>query len=201
MKSILLAIVALFQVSFLFATTTRNVQDNYKFIYTILDSTGDYVPSQSPTLKLRRLSDDYWYDFADNTFKASGWTNKFTTLTEDAVEEYYYYLYNPPASEDSAEQYLFVVDNTAADYLDHQTESVCYQDIGNGTSDFTVAAIADGVLDADATAHDTAGTVGAKINDAGTAGDPWSTTISSATYPVGTAGHRVWEVWLNRLRR
>lgn len=52
--------------------------------------------------------------------------------------------------------------------------SLLFTDI-NGT----ISGIPAGVLDATASAHNTAGTIGAKINAAGSAGDPWATLTSS----------------------
>lgn len=115
----------------------RNVQDNYELTYHIVDTAGDHVGSETVVLKIKRISDNYWYDFNDNTFKTSGWTNKSTNLSEDSTEGYYYYDFNPPASETGAEQYLFLVDNASATYGDHQSLIVDYQDVGN--SDFNYA--------------------------------------------------------------
>jgi hypothetical protein len=44
------------------------------------------------------------------------------------------------------------------------------------------------VLDVPASSHDTASTIGAKINAAGSAGDPWSTALPGS-YGAGTAGN------------
>jgi hypothetical protein len=50
-----------------------------------------------------------------------------------------------------------------------------------------VAEIADGVWDEDISGHLTAGSTGAALNAAGSAGDPWSTPLPGA-YGAGTAG-------------
>lgn len=46
-------------------------------LYTGAGSTG-----QTPTVALRRVTDGYYLDFADNTWKASGWTTRLKPLTE-----------------------------------------------------------------------------------------------------------------------
>ena len=51
----------------------------------------------------------------------------------------------------------------------------------------TVAQIADGVWDEAISGHLTAGSTGASLNGAGSAGDPWTTTLPG-TYGDGTAG-------------
>jgi len=50
--------------------------------------------------------------------------------------------------------------------------------------------IAADVLDATATSHNTAGTIGAKINSAASAGDPLGNAVPGS-YAVGTAGYRI----------
>jgi hypothetical protein len=176
---------------------TLNVQDNYQFVYTVANSTGSYVSGQTVSLKIKKASTGYWYDFSDSTFKASGWTNKTTNLTEDSTNEYYYYTFNPPASETAAEQYLFVIDNVSATYGDHQTETVSYQNIIDDPDTISAA-----VWDIGTSTHNVTGTMGSKLNAAASAGDPWSTDISTTAYPgASSAGRKMHETWRERLRR
>lgn len=111
----------------------RDIQDNHQITYNIIDGSGDPVGSETVKLKIKRTSDGYWFDFNDSSFKNSGWTSKSTNLSEDATEGYYYYTFDPPASETGADQYLFCVDNASATYGDHQCDVVSYQDIGTST--------------------------------------------------------------------
>jgi len=148
------------------AEVVRNIQDNHQVIYHIIDTSGNHVSGQTVTLKIKRISDGYWYDFNDDTFKNSGWTSKSTNLSEDATEGYYYYTFDPPASETSAEQYLFLVDNSDATYGDHQSKVVCYQDIGNSDFDYSSNDVGlsstaiDNIWDELQSEHTTAGTFG-----------------------------------------
>lgn len=132
----------------------RNVQDNFRFVYNIIDTSGNHVTGQTVTVQIQKASNGYWYDFSDDTFKNSGWTNKTTNLTEDATNGVYYYTFNPPASETAADEYVFLVDNSDATYGDHQSMAVQYQSIG--TSTVTVA----GVWDELQSGHTTAGSFG-----------------------------------------
>lgn len=109
----------------------RNIQDNHQLIYNVIDSSGDHVTGETVTLKIKRMSDGDWFDFNDSTFKVGSWTSKSTNLTEDSAEGYYYYTFNPPASETGAEEYLFCYDNASATYGDHQCEQIAYQAIGD----------------------------------------------------------------------
>jgi len=113
--------------------TIRNIQDNFKLIYNVIDTSGDHVGSETVTLAIQKASNGYWYDFNDDTFKNSGWTNKTTNLIEDSTNGLYHYTFNPPVSETATEEYVFLVDNASATYGDHQSESVCYQNIGTST--------------------------------------------------------------------
>lgn len=50
---------------------------------TIVDwSTGGAVTGESPTVAVWRVEDGYYLDWADSTFKASGWTTQYQSLTE-----------------------------------------------------------------------------------------------------------------------
>ncbi len=115
----------------------RNVQDNYKFVYNIVDSLGAHVSGQTVTLKIQRASDGYFYDFTDSTFKNSGWTNKTVNLSEDATNGLYSYTFDPPLSETAAQQYVFIIDNANATYGDHQSQVVNYQKIAGSVWDET----------------------------------------------------------------
>lgn len=155
--------------------SVRNVQDNHTVTYNVIDSNGDHVTGQTVALKIQKVSSGHWFDFNDSTFKGSGWTSKSTNLSEDSTEGFYYYLFNPPASESSADQYRFCVDNASVTYGDHQCEIVSYQEFSGSSA----AAIADAVWDEAISGHLSAGTTGEKLNNASAAGNPWDTDITS----------------------
>lgn len=115
----------------------RNIQDNHKFIYNIVNAAGGHVSGQTVSVKIQRASDAYFYDFADSTFKSSSWTNKTTSLAEDSVNGLYYYTFDPPVSETTAQQYVFIIDNTDLTYADHQAEVIDYQKIAGAVWDET----------------------------------------------------------------
>lgn len=48
------------------------------------------VPGLSPTVELKRASDGFFLDFADNNFKNSGWTTKLATMADmgDGLYQY-----------------------------------------------------------------------------------------------------------------
>jgi len=114
-------------------TFARNIGDAFTAVYTCLNSSGSPVTGQSITLKIEKASNGDFFDFNDSTFKNGSWTNKSVTLSEDATEHKYFYLWTPPGTETSPEQYLFIYDNANTTYLDHQVKSVQYQAIGNST--------------------------------------------------------------------
>lgn len=165
----------------------RNIQDNNMVAYNVIDANGDHVSGQTVTLKIKKISNGYWFDFSDSTFKVSGWTSKSVNMSEDSTEGYYYYLFNPPASETAAEQYQFCVDNASGTYGDHQCEVISYQDFAGAAA----------VWDLPISGHTTSGTTGEKLNNASAAGNPWDTDISSGY--TGKAGE--WVRKLYRMRR
>lgn len=59
-------------------------------------------------------------------------------------------------------------------------------EIAAGISIPTAAAIADQVWDETAADHDTAGSMGAALNDAGAAGDPWAAAVRTLTQPAAS---------------
>jgi len=130
-----------------------NVQDNYYYVHSIIDNSGDHVSGETVALKIKRVSDGYWLDFDDDTFKASGWVSATVNLSEDTTNEYYYYTFNPPASETAAGQYLFVIDNASATYGDHQSYIVSYTNVEGIVFDGLVAD------------HQIAGSLSKKIDD------------------------------------
>lgn len=46
------------------------------------------ITGLAPTVAVRRLSDGYYYDWNDSTFKASGWTTKAGALTDRSDGRY-----------------------------------------------------------------------------------------------------------------
>jgi hypothetical protein len=61
-----------------------------------LDSNGSSITGLSDVLlSIRRISDGYWLDFDDNTFKNSGWTTRQQAMTEiDAANDAGKYKYD-----------------------------------------------------------------------------------------------------------
>lgn len=174
------------------SASVRNVQDNHAITYSVIDSNGDHVSGQTVSLKIQKVSTGHWFDFDDSTFKASGWTSKSTNLSEDSTEGFYYYVFNPPASETTAEQYRFCVDNASGTYGDHQCEVISYQEFGGSSA----SAIADAVWDEAISGHLSAGTTGEKLNNASSAGNPWDTDVSSGY--SGKAGEYLRKLYRQR---
>lgn len=194
--------------------SVRNVQDNYQVVYNVIDENGDHVGSETITLKIKRVSDGFWFDFNDSTFKSSAWTSKSTNLTEDATEGFYHYTYDPPASETGAEQYQFLLDNASVTYGDHQSFTVSYQAVNTTNLDASISSLND-ITAADVWANGTrtltafsfdAGLTAAAIDDiwnepqsghttAGTFGKYLDSEVSAAGGGGLTAGAIADAVW------
>lgn len=60
-----------------------------------LDNLNVGITGQAPNITIRRNSDDFYWDFDDNTFKASGWTTRVGSMSEtDATTEPGLYQYS-----------------------------------------------------------------------------------------------------------
>jgi len=128
MKKLCFLALALFVLSFPLFAHVRNVQDNFDLVYHVLDLSGRHVSGQVVTLKIKKTSTGEWFDFGDDTFKSSGWMSKTITLAEDGIDGFYFYTFDPPATETHAEQYQFLVDNQSSTYGDHRSLTVTYED-------------------------------------------------------------------------
>lgn len=85
----------------------------------VFDANGDGVPSLSPLVSIRRTSDDMYLDFADNTFKSSGWTTRLATMTEvnaSLAEGCYKYAWNSSLSVLIDGEYSAEYDSTLSGY-------------------------------------------------------------------------------------
>jgi len=81
----------------------------------ILDNDNAGVTLQTPTVRIQRVSDGLWADFADNTFSAAPVTPT-TVMTEVSVATapglYHYEFVRDDWDEEDEEVYLFVYKNT-----------------------------------------------------------------------------------------
>ena len=86
---------------------------------TALDADGDPVTSLTDVLiEIRRVSDGQYYDFNDNTFKASGWTTRQQQMSELDVTNsagVYYYDFNTTGL--SADKYFIRVSSATAENM------------------------------------------------------------------------------------
>lgn len=136
-KGLLLVLLGLILNASVASASVRNIGENYQLVYHVLDVSGNHVTGETVTLAVKKISNGYWLDFSDATFKNAGWTSKTVNLTEDSTNGFYFYTFTPPGSETAIEEYQFLVDNASATYGDHQSETVQYLNIG--TSDFVSA--------------------------------------------------------------
>lgn len=85
-------------------------------IYSLfLDEDNDGITGASPTITIKRVSDGLYYDFNDNTFKASGWTTRQGTLTQvDATNDPGLYTYSFDTSSLDDDDYLIKTDLATA---------------------------------------------------------------------------------------
>lgn len=99
--------------------------------YTVVDTSGNPVSGQTVRLTLKRISDEAYLDFDDNTFKFSAWTSQQATMSYDSRGGFYFRVIsvdtgNPIISGD----YAAIVSNEDATYADHQVEVFALDSLG-----------------------------------------------------------------------
>lgn len=114
----------------------KNVGDNAIVLELwIYDLNGEGVISQAPKLSVRRLSDNQFLDFNDNTFKSSGWTTRQATMTEiDAVlsKGGYGYSWNSSLSVAGESEYAVEYESSTPGYsFDVDYISFMLEDMSN----------------------------------------------------------------------
>lgn len=128
----------------------------------------DGVPRTGLTVQcaVRRKSDNFFLDFNDNTFKSSGWTTKFQTLTDlNGVDTdlagHYAAIWNSASAVVAQGEYEFVFKSTIDSVVRVWTAHVGFFDSSAAP---TAAAIADAVWDEAKTGHATSGTFGSQVH-------------------------------------
>lgn len=88
-----------------------------KILITSLDENGDFITALSDVyIEITRLSDGYYLDFDDNTFKNSGWVSKTQLMVElDSSNSpgVYFYNFNTSGFDDD-DYYIRVISVTSA---------------------------------------------------------------------------------------
>jgi hypothetical protein len=155
------------------------------FIYNIVGSTGNYINGETPKIKIMKVSASQWYDFSDDTFKASNVIQSTYTLTENTTGQFYHYTFNPPVTETTPDIYNITVDNTGT-YADHQVETIVYDNVNYNHSSDTVTVVTNldktgyGVTSGTVTIQGTKTTLDA-LNDTST------TTVTAAVWNASTS--------------
>lgn len=105
-----------------YASDTHERGDSHKVTYVVTDSDGNPVSGQTVRIQLQRVSDDAIYDFSSSSFKFSGWTTRYETMTYSPTGEYYYRVITPDSAINVTTEYCAIVSNDNATYGDQQTE-------------------------------------------------------------------------------
>jgi hypothetical protein len=144
-------------------------------------SSGDLIPlwinkdatANAPTAQIRRVSDGYYLDFNDDTFKASAWTTPSVTLTDNTTEWSYSWNSNALPTDEAACIIEYTVDNVV--YCEELQLNLAASGGGGATAQQvweyatrtltsgaapSAAAIADAIWDETRTSHATVGSFG-----------------------------------------
>ena len=125
MKRLILILLLLISTN-AFASDYHMRNQNHRITVTVTDAQGNPVTGETVRLQIQRVSDDAVYDFNSNSFKFSGWTTRYQTLSYNPGGEYYTYTYSQDAARFSAGEYVMIVSNDSASYGFRQSESVFF---------------------------------------------------------------------------
>lgn len=88
------------------------------------------VTGQTIRLAVQKVSDSKFLDFADGTFKSSGWTTRMATMSYDTAGQYYGYDIQINAGNIISGDYICIFSNDDAVYGDLQAEVVSFDTLG-----------------------------------------------------------------------
>lgn len=126
---ILLIVASVFICQKVFAAGYNQNDQTSKVLYAITDSSGNPVTGQTVRLAVQRVSDGYFRDFSDGTFKASGWTTRLATMSYDTTGEYYGYDLQVSAGNLVSGDYVCIVSNDDTVYGDQQAEVIKFDNL------------------------------------------------------------------------
>ena len=100
-------------------------------VYVITDTSGNPVSGINNTIMLQRVSDDRIYDFADSTFKSSGWTTNNPSMTYESTMGYYYTDITMNDGTLATSDFIMCVQNDDLTYNDQQCENIHFGKVGD----------------------------------------------------------------------
>jgi hypothetical protein len=127
----LFLLLAILTTTVAFAGDYHQDGSGHKVVYTVTDSFGDPVSGQTIRCAVQRGTDGYFLDFSDQTFKASGWSQRLFILSYDTVGEYYSTVITIDQATLVSSDYVITVSNDSALYGDHQSEVVNWDSLSN----------------------------------------------------------------------
>lgn len=104
---------------------------SHPVVYIITDASGNPVTGQTPKLQVIRSQDGLVLDHNDNTFKSSGWTTRYATMTYNIPGEYYQRTVSIDSTTLISGDYVCVVSNDDAIYGDQQSEVVTFDTLND----------------------------------------------------------------------
>jgi hypothetical protein len=130
MKKIIVLIALLFCAS-AYAGDYHQRTQGHRVAYVVADSSGNPVTGETIRLQVQRVSDDAVLDFSDNSFKFSGWTTRYATMTYNAQGEYYTRTVSVDSTRFVSGDYVCIVSNDSSTYGDQQVETFTVDSLGD----------------------------------------------------------------------
>lgn len=117
------------------------------------------IPGLNVRVALRRSSDNYYFDFNDSTFKASGWTQQYDTLN-DIGSGKYQVAWDSSILSGAAEVLIAEYEALTSGYEAEAQDVLLFGQAGA----VTPAQVAAAVWEASMAAHNNPGTFGGGVN-------------------------------------
>ena len=103
--------------------------EKHKVTYVITDATGNPVSGQSVGLAIESM-DGAYYDFADGSWKNSGWTTRTALMSYNTTDGFYWRVVSIDTGGILSADLCAIVSNDDATYGDTQTECFTLSSIG-----------------------------------------------------------------------
>lgn len=143
----------------------------------LFDVSTGAVTGAAPTVAIRRKSDNFYLDFNDNTFKASGWTTRTQTLAEQTGNELagvYSYTWNTNPEISAHGEYAADFAWTDSGVTNYETEDL----------KFTKLDLAAKILANKLTINSVTGVLSVYEDDQTTVAETWPTTDKNGATTV-----------------
>lgn len=130
-KLLIVTLILIGLVRYAFAGDSHHDGETHTIVYTVEDTSGNPVAGQTVRTAIRRMTDGAYWDWSSSTFKTSGWTTQFGSMSYDSTLGAYFKVISIDQVNTISGDYVVTVSNDDATYGDTQSESFSVDNINN----------------------------------------------------------------------